>query len=482
MKLTFHGAARSVTGSRHLLEANGFRVLLDCGLVQGRRDEAEKRNRTFPFDPSKLDAVVLSHAHIDHSGAIPAIVRHGFKGAIHSTLATADLCSYMLRDSASLQERDVEWVNKRIRKRAKGKVDKSQLREPIYTVEDAEHAMELFEGHRYYRRFPVVPGVHATFYDAGHILGSSIVALEVEEDGVERSIVFSGDLGRPGMAIVRDPDDVPADDIVIMETTYGGRSHAPNAEVEGKLAELFIDNCTRRGKLIIPAFSVGRTQELVFDLARLMRAGRIPSCPIYVDSPLAVRVTDVFDRHPECFDSETRRVLRETHDPFGFELIRYVRSVDESKALNDADGPFTIISASGMMEGGRVLHHLRNSIEDPKNSILIVGYQAEHTLGNRILHGKDPVNIFGEPHRLRAKVHVMNEFSAHADREELLDWHSKNQGTPRQTFLVHGEETQIESFAGLLRSNGLTGVEVPELDQSFALGGRDGFGKSESKA
>lgn len=475
MKLTFHGAARSVTGSRHLLEANGFRVLLDCGLVQGRRDEAEKRNRSFPFDPGKLDAVVLSHAHIDHSGAIPAIVRHGFDGAIHSTLATADLCSYMLRDSASLQERDVEWVNKRLRKRAGGKVHENQLRQPLYTIEDAEKSMELFEGHRYYRRFPVVPGVDATFYDAGHILGSAIVVLDIEEDGAKRSVVFSGDLGRPGMAIVRDPDDVPANDIVIMETTYGGRVHAPNAEVEQKLADLFIDNCKRRGKLIIPAFSVGRTQELVFDLAQMMRSGRIPSCPIYVDSPLAVRITDVFDRHPECYDQETRKVLRDTQDPFGFELIRYVRSVEESKALNDADGPFTIISASGMMEGGRVLHHLRNSIENPNNSILIVGYQAEHTLGNRILHGADPVNIFGEPHALRAKVHVMNEFSAHADRDELLQWHRGNQGKPRQTFLVHGEEEQIESFAELLRSEGHTGVEVPALDQTFALGGRDGL-------
>ena len=465
MRITFHGAARTVTGSRHLVEVGGRKVLLDCGLVQGRRAEADARNRKFPFDPADIDAVVLSHAHIDHSGALPALVKRGFKGTIFSTLATADLANHMLRDSGFIQEKDVEFVNKRNRKRN----HKAEPIEPLYTVEDAEEALQHFSGMRYNVPFHVLPGIECTFVDAGHILGSAIVSLRIDDHGAERSVVFSGDIGRPHMPIIRDPKHTATPDVLIMESTYGGRDHAPNEQAEDHLAEIMNRICARRGKLIIPAFSVGRTQEIVYKLTQLRRAGKITGCPIFVDSPLAVKATNVFDRHPECYDADIRRVLREQGDPFGMEEITYVKSVEESKALNERKGPFTVISASGMMEGGRVLHHLRNSISNPDNAILIVGYQAEHTLGRKILRGDEEVRIYGEPFPVRAEVIVMNELSAHADRGELMDWYEKNEGTPKRIFLVHGELEQSEALAATLESKGSAKIDVPHLDEGFEL-------------
>lgn len=467
MRISFHGAARSVTGSRHLLEANGQKILLDCGLFQGRREEADRKNREFGFDPAELDAVILSHAHIDHSGALPALIKHGFKGTVHTTLATADLASHMLRDSGFLQEKDAEFATKRDQRRGK----RVPPREPLYTVEDAENALHQFEARSYYRRFYVAPGIHATFHDAGHILGSAIVEIEIEENGQKRSVVFSGDLGRKRLPIIRDPDQVETPDIVIMETTYGDRDHSPIQEAAGQLAAIIKKLCDRRGKLIIPAFAVGRTQEIVHTLSQLWADGEIPHIPIFVDSPLAVNATEVFHRHPECFDAETRALLREDGDPFGLHKMHYVRSNEESRALNDREGPFVIISASGMAEGGRVLHHLRNSIGDPKNGILFVGYQAEHTLGRRILTGEPEVNIFGEPHEVRAEIFVMNEFSAHADRNELLSWLSGNKGRPRDIFLVHGEEAQSLAFAERLEHEGFIAPHVPTMHETIALGG-----------
>lgn len=465
MRITFHGAARTVTGSRHLLEANGYRVLLDCGLVQGKRSEADARNRKFPFDPAEIDALVLSHAHIDHSGAIPALVKRGFRGTIFSTLATVDLANHMLRDSAFLQEKDVEWINKRNRKRG----SHQPPIEPLYTVEDAEEALGHFAGMRYGVPFPVLPGVECTFVDAGHMLGSAIVSLRVDDHGMERSVVFSGDIGRPNMPIIRDPKHTATPDVLIMESTYGGRDHLPNREAEEHLAAIMNKICARRGKLIIPAFSVGRTQEIVYKLTQLRRAGKISNCPIFVDSPLAVKATDVFDRHPECYDADIRKVLREQGDPFGMEELTYVKTVEESKALNERRGPFTVVSASGMMEGGRVLHHLRNSIANPENGILIAGYQAEHTLGRKILRGDREVMIYGEPFPVRAEVFVMNELSAHADRNELMDWYGKNSGTPKKVFLVHGEPDQSEALAATLTSQSTAQVFVPGLDEGFDL-------------
>lgn len=473
MKLTFHGAARTVTGSRHLVEIGDKKILLDCGLVQGKRSEAEARNSKFPFDPAEIDAVVLSHAHIDHSGVIPALVKRGFKGSIYSTLATVDLANHMLRDSGFIQEKDTAWVNKIALRRGKNKDKNWEPKKPLYTVADAEEAMEHFVGVRYNVPFPVLPGVNCTLRDAGHMLGSSSVSLEFTENGRDRSVVFSGDIGRPDMPIIRDPQSVASPDILIMESTYGDRDHTPNSLVEEKLADLMNKICMRRGKLIIPAFSVGRTQEIVYKMTQMRRSGLIGSCPIYVDSPLAVRVTDVFDRHPECYDKEIREVLREQGDPFGMEEIHYIKSVEESKELNNRRGPFTVISASGMMEGGRVLHHLRNSISDPNNAVLIVGYQAQNTLGRRILRGDEKVRIFGEPFPVRAEVYVMNEFSAHADRNELMTWfedgQKKSKRGPDRVFLVHGDEEAGEALAGRLETVTTAKITIPHLDESFDL-------------
>jgi metallo-beta-lactamase family protein len=467
MQITFHGAARSVTGTRHLVEANGYRVLLDCGLVQGRRDEAERANREYPFDPSSIDAVVLSHAHIDHSGALPAIARHGFRGQVHATLATADLANYMLRDSAHIQEKDAEFANKRMAKRG----NRRPKREPLYTLPDAERVLQSFAGHEYYRPFPVAPGITAVFHDAGHILGSAIVRLDITENGQDRSIVFSGDLGRPHLPIIRDPDRVEVNDVLIIESTYGDRTHEPLETASDRLAAIVHLLVQRQGKLIIPAFAVGRTQDIVYELMQLFRAGKIPEVPVYVDSPLAINVTEVFGRHPECYDAGIRGVLAGPGDPFGLHRMHYLLDVRESMALNTAPGPCIIISASGMMEAGRVLHHLRNSVEDPRNAILIVGFQAENTLGRRLLRGDKVVNIFGEPHPVRAEIFVMNEYSAHADSEELHTWFHANHGTPREVFVVHGEEEQSQAFAERLAKDTPARVHVPLLHETFGLGG-----------
>jgi len=464
MQIRFCGAARQVTGSRHLLEVGERRVLLDCGLVQGRRSEAEVQNRDFGFDPRSIDAVVLSHAHIDHSGALPSLVARGYAGPVHATLATADLAGIMLLDSGNIQEHDAESVNRRRTKKGEPPVA------PLYTVEDARRAGERLIAHPYHEPMPIVPGVTATFYDAGHILGSAVVSLAIEAEGEKRTVVFTGDLGRRGLPILRDPETPEQADALLIESTYGDRLHAPVEEVDRKLADLINRVVARRGRVIVPAFAVGRTQELCFALSRLLRAGHIPDVAVYVDSPLAVNVTEVFARHPECFDSEIADVLAQTGDPFGLEKLRYLRTREESMALNRLSGPFLVISASGMCEAGRILHHLRSGIEDPKNAILIVGYQAEHTLGRRLVDQAAVVKIFGEPHERRAEVVVMNEFSAHADRDELLAWVARFRKKPEQVFVVHGEEGQSLPFAASLqREAEIASVVVPHLGEVHAI-------------
>ena len=465
MKIAFHGAAREVTGSMHLIEVNDRRILLDCGLYQGRRAETYARNQHFPFDPASIDAVVLSHAHIDHSGNLPNLVKQGFTGNIWCTAATRNLCTYMLMDSGFIHEQDAAYVNKKRRRQGEPPI------EPLYTQRDAAASLPQFVGVGLHRPIMVADGVELTYTNAGHILGAAHVQLDIREHatGKRWRLVFSGDIGRPHMPIIRDPKHTATPDVLIMESTYGGRDHVPNDQAEDHLAAIMNKICGRRGKLIIPAFSVGRTQEIVYKLTQLRRAGKISSCPIFVDSPLAVKATDVFDRHPECYDAEIRKIMREQGDPFGMEDITYIKSVEESKALNDRKGPFTVISASGMMEGGRVLHHLRNSISNPENAILIVGYQAEHTLGRKILRGDEEVSIYGEPFPVRAEVFVMNELSAHADRGELMDWYEKNEGTPQQVFLVHGDEDQSTALAATMEAKTSAKIEVPHLDQSFTL-------------
>lgn len=465
MKIKFCGAAREVTGSRHLLEINGKKILLDCGLFQGHRDEAAKKNSEFCIDPKEIDAVILSHAHIDHSGGLPFIVKGGFKGPIYSTFATRDLCNYMLMDSAYIQEKDAEYMNKKLKKKGE------PLIEPIYNTEDAVAALELFYGVSYEKAFVVAPGVVCSFYDAGHILGSALIHLVIHEEdtGKRYTLAFTGDLGRKNLPILRDPQNLPPTDFLITESTYGDRFHESILEAGKRLAEVVNKTAERGGKILIPAFSVERTQEIVYHLNVLWQEKKIPDIPIYVDSPLAANVTEVFTNHPECFDRKTfREFIVNRKNPFGFGRLKYTRDVEESKALNELNGPAIIISASGMCENGRILHHLKNNIEDPKNTIMIVGFMAANTLGRKIQEGQKMVNIFGEPYKLRAEVCKMDAFSGHADRSDLLDYISKIEGL-KKIFLVHGEESQGQKFKSYLEESGFKDVEQPERGQEFEL-------------
>src|SRR5450432_425060 len=439
MKITFHGAARTVTGSQHLIEVNGRQILLDCGLYQGKRDEAFQRNKTLPFDTGKVDVMVLSHAHIDHSGNIPNLVKSGFKGDIYATFATRDLCGAMLLDSAHIQESDAEFVNK---KRAR---DGETPVQPLYTQADATAALRNFHAIDYERSTEILPGVTLSYLDAGHMLGSAIVVLNVEDrdSNHDLTVVFSGDLGQLNMPILRDPTPVEQADVLLLESTYGDKLHDNYTSSEQALERIVLDTYRRGGKLIIPAFAVGRTQEIVYALHKMADAGKIPRQPIYVDSPLAVNVTAIFSMHPEAYDAETRAFVsgdKAHRDPFGFGDLHYTHSVDESKQLNFLREPAIIISASGMMEAGRIQHHLVNNIEDKRNTVLIVGYQAENTLGRRIQDKEDIVKIYGEWYRLRAHVEAITGFSAHADRNGLLAWAGAIKKKPVRTFLVHGED------------------------------------------
>jgi len=463
VKITFWGGVRDVTGSKHLLEVNGKRILLECGLFQGHRAEAFERNRNLPFDPRGIDAVLLSHAHIDHSGNLPTLTNGGFGGEIHCTMATADLVSIMLRDSAHINLKDVEYVNKRNRRKGLPPV------EPLYTVEDAENTLQYLVAHSYNRWFPVTEGVHALLRDAGHILGSAIVVLDVQEKGRHLRLGFSGDLGRKDLPILRDPVLVQDLDYLITESTYGNRLHEDIARVEEELAEIVDETHARRGKLIIPAFAVGRTQEVIYTLHRLSDSRRIPSLPIFVDSPLAIDATEIFRLHPECFDEETNEYLLREQDPFGFRGLHYLRTVDESKTLNDMEGPMIIISASGMCEAGRVLHHLKNNVEDPRNTVLIVSFQAEHTLDRRIADRRETVRIFGDDYRLRAQVKVMDSFSAHADREELLQWILHANSGLKGIYVVHGEEEESLALAEGIIALGLGKTVVPHRGETVTV-------------
>ncbi len=467
MKLQFWGAARTVTGSMHLLEVNGAKILLDCGLYQGKRKLSYERNLHFPFDPSDIDALVLSHAHIDHSGNIPNLVRQGFKGNIFATHATRDLCAAMLEDSARIQEQDIEFLNKKRRRKGEPPL------EPLYTVQDALDTLPYFVSVSYRRPMLIAPGVKLTFYDAGHILGSAIVVLDIEEKGRKPvRLVFSGDLGRPGLAIIRDPEFIDAADYLIVESTYGNRFHETFEDATEKLREISIRAYQHRGRILVPSFAVGRTQELVYRLNKLRKDKDIPEFPIYVDSPLAVNVTEIFRLHPECYDKELRDFMaaNDHRSPFGFHLLRYVRSVEDSKALNFAPDPIMIIAASGMCEGGRILHHLKQRISDPHTTILFVGYQAENTLGRRIVDGVSPVRIFGELYEVRARVERIEGYSAHADRNDLLEWVNHfDRGRLKRIFVVHGEQEGYTMMASGLKQMGFRDVVIPDRGDAFEL-------------
>jgi metallo-beta-lactamase family protein len=461
MKISFFGAARTVTGSQHLIEVNGTRILLDCGLYQGKRSESAVRNRNFPFDPRSVDVMVLSHAHIDHSGNLPNLVKRGYAGDIISTPATRDLCASMLLDSGHIQERDVEFVNKRAKKRGEPPV------EPIYTQQDAVQSINSFTTQGYERPRPIAPGVTLTFKDAGHMLGSAFVLLDIEDRDAKRDIrlVFSGDIGRVGIPIIRDPQTIDGADFLIMESTYGDRLHPPYEDDSKRMEQIIIDTFKRGGSIIVPAFAVGRTQQLVYMLHQLSRKGDIPDMPIFVDSPLAIDVTAVYRMHPECYDDEIRAFVTSADqrlDPFGFDDLSYTRTTEESKRLNFLRQPAIIIAASGMAEAGRILHHLRNHVEDPRTTVLIVGWQAENTLGRRLVDKEKEVRIFGEMFQNRAQVEVLNGLSGHADRDELLAWVGAMQRKPQRTFLVHGETPAQIALAETLETRYGMRVDVPE--------------------
>jgi len=460
------GAVRTVTGSMHMLTVNGSNILLDCGLFQGRRREAFERNRNLPFKAGDVDALILSHAHIDHSGNIPSLIKGGFRGDIYATSATRDLCAAMLPDSAHIQEQDVVYVNKKRARKGLPPV------EPLYSKQDVNESLKYFVGMGYDRTFDVVPGVRATFRDAGHILGSAITVLDIKENGQQCRLAFSGDLGRKNAPILRDPSPIHDVDYLIIESTYGNRQHETHDEARAALRRVVDKTYRRGGKVIIPAFSVGRTQEIVYTLHRLTVAHKIPQLPIFVDSPLSVNVTAVFRLHPECYDEEAARfILSDRHpDPFGFKRLRYIRDVDDSKELQFLREPAIIISASGMCEAGRILHHLKNNIEDSRNTVLIVGWQAPHTLGRKLVERWEKVKIFGEEYQLRAEVEVIGGYSAHADRDGLLDYvRPLNNGRLKKVFVVHGEEEASLALAAGFRESGGPEAVVPELMEEVVL-------------
>lgn len=461
MKITFHGAAQTVTGSKHLIEANGYKILLDCGIFQGKRSQSYEQNKTLAFDASDIDVLVLSHAHIDHSGNIPNLVKSGFTGDIVCTYATRDLCAIMLRDSGKIQEQDIEYLNRKRKRQGLPAVD------PIYTIADALESLKYFIGIGYHRAYKLLPGITLTFIEAGHMLGSATVILDIEEEDQTRRLVFSGDIGRADRPILKDPDFATSADILIMESTYGNRLHDPDEPANQRLATIVRETVNRGGKVIVPAFAVGRTQELVYRLYELMESDQIPSIPVYVDSPLAINATSVYRLHPEAYDEEMAEMVLQGEDPFSGEKMRYTRAVEESKAVNRSKEPAVIISASGMAETGRILHHLKNNIASARNTILIVGWQAPHTLGRRLVEGSEEVRIFGETYKVRAEIITMNGFSGHADQEGLLKWANHIHPKPRQTFLVHGELEAAGTLADLLRAQGFPEVHVPARLQSF---------------
>ena len=447
MHVTFSGAAREVTGSCHLLTVGDHTVLLDCGLFQGRRAESREKNARLPMDTDRISAIVLSHAHIDHAGRLPLLSSRGYTGTIFATPATRDLCAIMLADSAHIQEKDAEFLRRRGQPAA----------EPLYRQADVGPLMQQMVGQPYNRTFDVVPGVRATFIDAGHILGSASVVLECTERGTTRRLIFSGDVGRWGLPIIRDPQPPRGGaDMVIMESTYGNRDHPPVEDMRDRLATIVTETAARGGRVMIPAFAVGRVQEIVYDLHALAREKRIPAIPIYIDSPLAVDATSVFGMHPDIFD-RTEELVQVVRDVFRFELVHYTRDVADSKALNGQRGPMIIIAPSGMCEAGRILHHLANHASDPRNTILIVGFQGEGTLGRRIVERQPRIRVFNEELPLRARVEILNGYSAHADRSELQRWLDGVRADSPQAppvWLVHGEPLAQEALTSQLQSRG----------------------------
>ena len=472
MEIEFLGAAQTVTGSMHLVRTAHATVLLDCGLFQGQRRESYERNQKLPFDAGRVDAVVLSHAHIDHSGALPMLVKAGYDGPIYATPATRDLCAVMLRDAASIQQSDARFLNRQAEKAGSD----APLVTALYEDEDVIETIGHFLSIPYRRGVPVAPGVRLTFLDAGHVLGSAITVLDVEEGGKTRRLAFTGDLGRCNhemhRPILRDPEVAEGVNVLLSESTYGDRLHDGTDKMDDDLARVVRRTHERGGKVLIPSFALERAQEIIFALKKLRQKDQIPRVKVYVDSPLTVKITDIFKLHPECYDTETRALLRSNDSPFDFPDLHYVNSVEDSKAIDAEQGPAIIISASGMCEGGRILHHLRGAIEDDKNTVLIVGYQAAHTLGRRLVEQRPRVRIFGVERERRAEVVVLNGFSAHADQRDLVNYAvaTAARGAIEHVALVHGDPRPQEILAGLLAAKGVGPVVIPAPGDRLTVG------------
>ncbi len=469
MKIKFCGAAREVTGSCHLLTLeNGYTILLDCGLYQGHAENMADFNATWLFDPKMIDCLILSHAHIDHAGRIPKLVKDGFKGTIHATHATRSLASIMLMDSAMIQEREVAYQQKRAQKNRA--YDDKPYEEPIYTREDVQRTMELFHSYPYDKWFNISPGVQVMFRDAGHILGSASVSLLVKEDNKTTRLGFSGDVGRPNRPILRDPQAMPEADYVICESTYGDKEHESAPQETGHLVDIIRETCLeKRGKLLIPAFSVGRTQEIVYILNQLANEDLLPRIPVYIDSPLAINATDIFSSHPECFDDELTEYIIDDENPFGFNGLHYIRKTEDSKKLNQSDEACIIIASSGMANAGRIKHHLYHGVDDPSNTVLIVGYAAPDTPAGRLRDGAEELKLFGDWKPVKARVEIMDSFSAHADRLELLEFLKNQRNSAKKVFLVHGDPEAQDAFKGMLSKYGFVGVHAPELGEEITL-------------
>lgn len=460
VQVEFIGAVGGdVTGSRHIVQTEKSRILLDCGLFQGRRAEANERNRDLGFRAKDIDQMVLSHAHIDHSGALPRLYRQGFRGPIYCTPATRDLCAAMLEDSAEIQAQDAEYINRKIARTGA----KMEPVEPLYDQKDVVGTLDLMVTLPYHRPIRIAEEVALTYYDAGHVLGSAIVALDADVIGTERRLLFSGDLGRRNMPILRDPEVPPGASCLLLESTYGDRIHDPIERMEDELCDAICRTVARGGKVVVPSFALERAQEVVYSLKHLADQGRLPKVPVYVDSPLTVKLTDVFRLHPECYDDETRAILNSGDSPFDFDQLRYVSAVEDSKAIDRSDEPAVIISASGMCEFGRVVHHLVATLENRKNTVLIVGYQAQHTLGRRLVEQRPRVRIFGVERERHAEVVVLDGFSAHAGQDDLLEFAEavRESGPLRQVALVHGEAEPRATLQAMLEERGFPSVLTP---------------------
>jgi metallo-beta-lactamase family protein len=462
MKITFLGAAGEVTGSQHLIETANLRVLLDCGLFQGHRRESRTKNETFRCDPKKLDGVILSHAHIDHCGNLPGLYRAGYRGAIFCTPATADVAAIMMRDSAKIQEEDARYMRKHVEK------GHPEI-EPLYNEQHARDVARLFEPLDYGTWHELSPEFRLRFSDAGHILGSAIVEMEIQDKGDMRRVVFTGDLGRRGLPLLHDPQTVPGCDLLITESTYGNRIHPHPEDIKVSLLEVLTEAIHLGGRVIIPAFSLGRTQHVVYFLNQLFQEGALPEIPVFVDSPLSMRITDIHRRYQQMMDDEARTILKSDSDLFEFPGLTYVETPKESAALNYRKGPFVVIAASGMCENGRVRHHLKHAVADPNNTIVIIGFQAEHTLGRRIVEKQPKVKIFDRILPLKAKVRVINGLSAHADAADFKWWFEAmaSQTGIGQAFLVHGEPPAAQALAASMRDYCDEDPVIPALYQSF---------------